>query len=348
MPMPCATQRALAAVVTPATPAASSPSHAENANQSAASPTYPSEGTGQDHMPLQIESAARQQRMPWTALPPPAAAASSALLELLEGLLAAEPARAPGRDEAGLAAGRRVPLARGRVANVLVVATTVRVLHWVHGHAAHLGPRVALHAVLVVGAAGLEEGLVDAAAAGHDAHHGTALAVDGLLHAGRQPDAHLAVLQLVDHLREVARGAREAAAVRGLVLHVADDGAGGHLAHGHHVPGEELGLLAAVHRLTRVHALGGHESLVDLPVFVRAPELDARKRRAAARVVDDVRDHALDVALALRIVERAELRRTLAVVRVRLEDGAAAFALGADHATHGSLPASGNGVFESG
>ena len=52
------------------------------------------------------------------------------------------------------------------MADVLVVAAAVRVLDRVHRHAAHLGPRVALDAVLVVGGARLQQGLLGAAAAG--------------------------------------------------------------------------------------------------------------------------------------------------------------------------------------
>lgn len=49
-----------------------------------------------------------------------------------------ETARAAGGDEADLLAGRRVTAHRGGVADMLVVATTVGVLHWVHGHTTHL------------------------------------------------------------------------------------------------------------------------------------------------------------------------------------------------------------------
>ncbi len=68
--------------------------------------------------------------------------ASTARLLLLSGRLddvgAAEATGAAGSNETDLLArGRRPANGRG-VANVLVVTTTVRVLHGVHGHTAHL------------------------------------------------------------------------------------------------------------------------------------------------------------------------------------------------------------------
>ena len=51
---------------------------------------------------------------------------------------------------------------------MLVVTTTVGMVHGVHGHTTHTRPAVALGLVLVVGAAGLQEGLVDAATTSHN------------------------------------------------------------------------------------------------------------------------------------------------------------------------------------
>ena len=92
---------------------------------------------------------------------------------VLVGVLLSSPDSAgpPGGDETDLATGRGAPLDRGRLANVLMVTASVGMLDGVHGHAAHLGPAVALGLVLVVGAPGLQHRLVDTAAAGDDAHH---------------------------------------------------------------------------------------------------------------------------------------------------------------------------------
>ena len=93
---------------------------------------------------------------------------------------------APRGDLAGLGTGRSVAADGGGVANVLVVASSVGVVHGVHGHAAHSGPAVPLDAELVVGVAGLEQWLLRPAAAGDLPDHGAAVALQQLLGAGRE------------------------------------------------------------------------------------------------------------------------------------------------------------------
>ena len=95
------------------------------------------------------------------------------ILVLLDVLLSSpDSAGPPGGDETDLPTGRGAPLDRRRLADMLMVAAAVGMLDGVHGHAADLGPAVALRLVLVVGAASLQHGLVDTAAAGNDSHHG--------------------------------------------------------------------------------------------------------------------------------------------------------------------------------
>ncbi len=55
---------------------------------------------------------------------------------------AADASSAARGDEANLLAGRCVAAHRGRVADVLVVAATVGVLHGVHGHTTHLHTQI--------------------------------------------------------------------------------------------------------------------------------------------------------------------------------------------------------------
>lgn len=79
----------------------------------------------------------------------------------------------PGTDETGLLTGwRRTADGRG-VTNVLVVTTTVWVVHRVHGNTTGSWPRVALDAELVVGTTSLEQRLVDTATSSDDADSGT-------------------------------------------------------------------------------------------------------------------------------------------------------------------------------
>ena len=69
---------------------------------------------------------------------------------------------------------------------MLMVTTTEGMLDGVHGDTADLWPAVTLDLVLVVGAAGLQQGLVDTTATGDDANGATAARVKDLLGAGWQ------------------------------------------------------------------------------------------------------------------------------------------------------------------
>jgi len=246
-----------------------------------------------------------------------------------------EQTRTPRGDQARLPARRGVALARRRVADVLVVATAVRVLHGVHRHAAHLRPAVALHPVLVVRTARLQHRLVQASAARNNADHRAHGRLERLARAGRQPDLRRALLAVVrDERAVVARALGDLAAVPGLALEVADDRPLGHRTDRQDVARRELGLDTAVDELPGVHALrGAHELLVELEA-VRVAEVHLNQGRAAPGVVDDLLDDTLDVAVALTVVIDAELRGTLAVLGVGHEDSAGALTLAPDDTAH--------------
>ena len=59
------------------------------------------------------------------------------------------------------------PDSRGRT-NMLVITTTVGMVHRVHGHTTYTWPAVTLSLVLVVGSASLQERLVDTSTAGNN------------------------------------------------------------------------------------------------------------------------------------------------------------------------------------
>ena len=143
---------------------------------------------------------------------------------------------------------------------------------------------------------------------------------------------------MADDSRVVAGSTGERAAVTRLLLDVANNRTLRELSHGDDVADRELRLLAAVDERAGVEALGRDESLLAELVAVRVPEDDAGEGRATtrgedldrdrsksscwdapARVVDDLFHHAADVAIALAVVERAQLRRRLVKVGVRLE-----------------------------
>ena len=196
---------------------------------------------------------------------------------------------------------------------MLVISSSVRVLHGVHGRTAHLGPAVPLHSVLVVVVAGLQHRLVHAAATGDDAHDGTARGWQALAAAGRKTDAGLlAIVGVAHHHARRAGGSGEAAAIRCLLLTHGDHGTLRHLGQGQHVADGQLGLGAAVHELSGVAALHGHPQLLLELVAVGVMEGHLANGGTTAGVVHDLLHQALDVALALGIVHGAELHGTLA------------------------------------
>mmetsp|Transcript_871 Transcript_871/g.2448 ORF Transcript_871/g.2448 Transcript_871/m.2448 type:complete len:306 (+) Transcript_871:157-1074(+) len=251
------------------------------------------------------------------------------------GLGAAEAAGAAGGDEADLLAGRGDALRGGGVADVLVVAAAEGVLHRVHGDAADLGPFVALDAVLVVGAAGLEHGFVGAAAAGDDADHGAAPGVQRFLAARRQPKFGRALVLVVRHHYGVVAGAaRESAAVAGAGLDVGDDAPLGNRGERQDVPDDQLSLGAAVDERRIRQAFHRDHELVVALVAVRVLELHLHQRRAAPGLVQDFLHSTLHVTVLLRVIDLPQLHRTLPQPRVRREHRPLAFPLPPNHLTH--------------
>merc|ERR1719346_142700 len=242
-----------------------------------------------------------------------------------------DPTSPSGGDQTDLLSGGGTTLDSGSLSNMLVVTTTMRMLHRVHGNTTHLWPAVPLHSVLVEGSAGLEDRLVDPSTSSNTSNHGTVGRGDNLLRAGGQLHPGLLGVRVVgDDGGVVAGGPGELAAITSLFLKVAHDGSLGHVADGHHVADGKVGLLAAVHELSSVHALSSDEELLLHLVSVRIPEVGHGKGSATAWVVNDF----LDVAMPLGEVDSPESRLALPVLRVRHEDRSRALPLGSDDATH--------------
>jgi len=236
-------------------------------------------------------------------------------------LSSTNPTGPPGSDKTDLATGRCSSHDSGGLTDMLMVTTTVGMLDGVHSHTTHLRPAVTLDLVLVVGATGLQHGLVDTSATGDDANGGPVGGGDDLLGAGWQLDPGLLGVGVVgDDGGVVSGSAGDTAAISGLLLQVGDDGTLGHLSDGHHVSDRQLGLLSAVDELSSVHAFGGNEQFLPGLVPVGVAEVDDGEGGATTGVVNDVLYDSLDVAITLGVIDRAELGSALTVLDVGLED----------------------------
>jgi len=251
-------------------------------------------------------------------------------LEVALGILAttADTAGAAGGNETDLLTSRSIA-AHGRgVTNVLMVTTTVRVLNGVHADTLDVRPAVTLGLVLPVRAASLEHRLVDTATASDNTDHRTGIRLDELLRTGGEAKASLAGLGVVsDDSGIVARSTGVLTTVARASLGVADDGTLGKSTDGQDIADLQLGLLAAVHELTSVHALDADEVVGGLAVLVGVAEDDTSERSTPPRVVDDLLHETLDVAVTLTIVKSAVLSSALAVEGVGLEDATSTLTL---------------------
>jgi len=204
---------------------------------------------------------------------------------------------------------------------VLVVTTSVRVLHWVHRTPADLWPAVALDAVLVVCAASLHQRLVETATAGDNADGCTAGVLHPLLGAGRKTDLGALLLEVLSDEGAVVAGATsDHTAVARADLAVGDDSSLRHGLERKGVASDQLSLSSAVDELASVGTLHcWHELLVEL-VLASIVESHLGERSTTTRVVDDVLHDTLDEADALAKVEHAELCSALAATVVRFEN----------------------------
>ena len=193
---------------------------------------------------------------------------------------------------------REVPADAPRLAHVLLVASTVRVIHGVHRNTSNSGPFIALSLVLVEGSTRLHDGLVSAATTSNETDHGAAAAGHGLLRAGREADTRgVFVLIMRDDDSIVTRSPSHLSAVSDLGLNIADDGTLGDISDGKDVSNSQLSLLAGVDELASEQSLRGRKQSVHLLESVGVPKLYASDGSTTTLVMEDLTDNAFDIAL---------------------------------------------------
>jgi len=240
-----------------------------------------------------------------------------------------------GGDETDLSTGGSGTSDGRRHTNVLVVTSSVGMLHGVLGYTTNLGPAVALDGILVVGTSGLQQWLVGTTSSGDDTNLGTDGGGDGLLSSGWKSELGGSLFLVVGDDNGIGtRGTGKGTTVTTLGFDVANDGSLGHRVQGEDVSAGQGRLLSAVNELSGVHTLGTEEQFVVLLVSVGVVELDLADGGSSTGVVNDLLDGSLDVTLLLGKVERSELDGSLAGAGVRLEDGGLTLSLCLNVFTH--------------
>ena len=126
-----------------------------------------------------------------------------------------------------------------RLTHVLLVTSTVRMVHRVHGHTSDkLGPLVSLHSVLVEGTTRLQEyWLVSTSTAGNQTNHSSATVRDGLIlrAAGGRKSNYFgdALVGILGHNNGIVtrRGSGKFTTISNLGLNVANNSTLGDLTH---------------------------------------------------------------------------------------------------------------------
>jgi len=191
---------------------------------------------------------------------------------------------------------------------MLVVTTTVGMVHGVHSHTTSAGPVVTLSLEFMVCTAGLEQRLVDTSTTSHDSDRRTRRSRDGLLRTAGQPDTGLVLLGRVsDDGGIVTRRACEGTTVANFLLDVADDGTLGAHRDGEDVADGQCGFLAGIDEGTGMETFSRDEGFFPELVAVGVTEDNASKGSTTARVVDDLLYDPPNVSISLREIKRAQL-----------------------------------------
>lgn len=220
-----------------------------------------------------------------------------------------------GSNETDLLTRNSVTGDSGRVTNVLMVTTSMRMVNRVHSNTTSTRPDLSsLGLESVVVGTSLQDGLLCSATGGNDTDHTTAEGVDGLLASRWELDAGGAIFEVVGHNDSgFTRSAGEGSSVSDLGLHVGDDCTLGQFTDGQNVSDGHLSVLSNVDELASVHSLACQEELIVLLVFDLVTELDTCNGSSTSRIMLNGTHNSLHVAMTLKVVQSAMLGLTNAV-----------------------------------
>jgi hypothetical protein len=205
---------------------------------------------------------------------------------------------------------------------MLMVTSTVRMLHGILGYTTNLGPVITLDGILVVGTSGLEQGLVGTTSTGNNTNLGTHGRRNRFLSTRRKTQTGCSLFFIVsDNNSKGARASSKGTTVATLGFNVADNGTFGDSVQGQDVTDGQGSLLSAVNKLSRVHAFGTQEVFGVSLIPVSVQKLNPGDGSTTTRVVQDFLDNTANVTFLFGIIQRTELDGTLARTHMGLEDG---------------------------
>ena len=187
---------------------------------------------------------------------------------------------------------------------MLVVTTSVRMIHWVHSHSLDLGEDLLESRIFVEQESCLEDGLIISPSSGDDAHCGSAAAQDGFSGARWQSDSGFqSVIGVADDGGVSARTSRERSLVASFGLDVADGRTFGDFINGEDIADCDSGLHSAENVLPRVGALCGQEVFSMIFIFVRISEFYFSEWCSSSGIMDDSLDNTSDITMSLSVIE---------------------------------------------
>ena len=217
---------------------------------------------------------------------------------------------------------------------MLVVTTTMGMVHGVHGNTTSLRPRVSLDLVLVESTTSLKQRLVNTTTTSNNTNDTTGVGGDDLLGTGRKLQTGLALIGVVSNDDNVVtRGSTKSTSVTRLLLNVGENGTLRNGAEGKNVTDVQRSLLTGVDELTSVKTLVGNEGLLTLLVLVRVTEDDLGEGSTTTGVVDDLLDDTTDVTVTLSVIEVSKLSSSLSQTGMRGEDRTSTLSLIANNTT---------------
>ena len=217
---------------------------------------------------------------------------------------------------------------------MLVVTTTMGMVHGVHGNTTSLRPRVSLDLVLVESTTSLKQRLVNTTTTSNNTNDTTGVGGDDLLGTGRKLQTGLALIGVVSNDDNVVtRGSTKSTSVTRLLLNVGEDGTLRNGAEGKNVTNVQRGLLTSVDELTGVETFVSNEGLLTLLVLVRVTEDNLSKGSTSTGIVDDLLDDTTDVSVTLSVIEVSKLSSSLSQTGMRGEDRTSTLSLIANNTT---------------